>query len=165
VDLQSDSSGGVQQNVVTRPNCPYQVSFALAGNPNGDPVVKNMRAAAGDTTFDFEFDATGSTPAEMRWEYRSFTFIADGDTTVIKLFSTDPPGSFGAVVDDVRVEEAPGDCNADGGVDLHDVDALHACLSGPSVNSSTPGCNCFDLDQDLDVDLRDFSRFVKRFGY
>jgi hypothetical protein len=38
--------------------------------------------------------------------------------TPIKLLSTDPPGSFGAVVDDVRVEEAPGDCNANGGVDL-----------------------------------------------
>ncbi len=48
----------------------------------------------------------------------------------------------------------PGDCNADGGVNLLDHSDWSACLTGPQGRPPT-GCACFDLDRDGDIDLLD----------
>lgn len=53
---------------------------------------------------------------------------------------------------------APGDCNADGTVDLADFQALTACLTGPDAMPAS-GCWCYGLDGDDDVDLADFAEF------
>ena len=57
---------------------------------------------------------------------------------------------------------AAGDCNTDSGVDLADYADLEPCLSGPE-GGAQPGCACFDLDGDDDVDLSDVGRFQKAF--
>ena len=58
---------------------------------------------------------------------------------------------------------APTDCNADGGVDLLDYGDVEPCLSGPHGGLAFPDCNCFDLDNDGDVDLSDVARFQVEF--
>jgi len=54
--------------------------------------------------------------------------------------------------------DLPGDCDADGDVDLDDFGTFAGCLSGPG-GGLPPGCQCADLDGDLDVDLGDFGGF------
>ena len=57
---------------------------------------------------------------------------------------------------------APGDCEEDGDVDLHDSARLGACLLGPGLGPSTQ-CRCFDVNRDGHVDLADFAEFQKTF--
>jgi hypothetical protein len=60
---------------------------------------------------------------------------------------------------------APGDCNADGGVNLYDHADFEACMVGPFIEPD-PQCPCFDLDGDTDIDLADFAKFQTGFsGY
>ncbi len=49
------------------------------------------------------------------------------------------------------------DCNYDAGVNLLDYVDYQNCLSGPGGGLIDPACACFDLDEDDDVDLHDFS--------
>ncbi|UCG17345.1 MAG: hypothetical protein JSV19_04795 [Phycisphaerales bacterium] len=57
---------------------------------------------------------------------------------------------------------APGDCDADGDVDLSDFADFEGCLAGPGGGLGT-GCVCFDLDDNGDVDLGDFAEFQLAF--
>ncbi|MCO6437606.1 MAG: hypothetical protein J5J06_11000 [Phycisphaerae bacterium] len=50
----------------------------------------------------------------------------------------------------------PGDCNADGVLNLGDCRTLSDCVTGPAQSMSS-NCVCLDLDNDRDVDLRDFA--------
>jgi hypothetical protein len=59
---------------------------------------------------------------------------------------------------------APGDCNADGGVNLFDYDAFEACLSGPGGGPLSPECTCFDLDGSGTVDMLDFALLQEGFS-
>ena len=58
---------------------------------------------------------------------------------------------------------APTDCNSDGSVGLLDHADFEHCLSGPDGGLLLPGCNCFDVDGDSDVDLSDVARFQVEF--
>jgi len=64
-------------------------------------------------------------------------------------------GGFWAGISDPA---QPGDCDADGDVDLDDFGTVAGCLSGPG-GGLPPGCQCADLDGEGDVDLGDFNRF------
>ena len=55
--------------------------------------------------------------------------------------------------------QAEGDCNCDSAVNLFDFGAFTDCLTGPGGGLIEPGCICFDLDRDEDVDLDDFLAF------
>lgn len=59
--------------------------------------------------------------------------------------------------------QMPGDCNVDGGVDLHDYGTFGPCITGPGGGPVQPPCHCFDLDGDQDVDLEDWRAFVGSF--
>jgi hypothetical protein len=66
------------------------------------------------------------------------------------------PGAVGAEA------PIPGDCNGDRVVDLHDFGDFSECLLGPRGGLGSD-CDCFDLDQDGDVTLRDFASFAVYF--
>ena len=80
---------------------------------------------------------------------------------------------FTMLFTNVAVEPLQGDFDQDRDVDLDDLAALTACLGGPErlpdvSNHPTATCpteciNGFDLDRDLDVDLRDVSLFMEIF--
>ncbi len=57
----------------------------------------------------------------------------------------------------------PDDCNSDGGVNLIDYGDFDGCLSGPDGGLPAPGCSCFDLDGDSDIDLSDVAEFQAAF--
>ena len=52
--------------------------------------------------------------------------------------------------------QAAGACNYDGSANLFDFDAYTECVTGPSGETPTPECVCFDFDGDDDVDLIDW---------
>ncbi len=55
------------------------------------------------------------------------------------------------------------DCNSTGNVDLLDHADFEHCLVGPGGGLRKPSCNCFDIDNDSDVDLSDASRLQRSF--
>jgi len=54
--------------------------------------------------------------------------------------------------------QLPGNCDGDGDVDLDDFAIIAPCMTGPGI-SVEAGCECADLDGDLDSDLSDFAEF------
>ena len=56
-----------------------------------------------------------------------------------------------------------GDCNDTGCVNLLDYDDFEFCLRGPEGGLIEAWCNCYDFDNDVDVDLTDLARFQQSF--
>ena len=54
------------------------------------------------------------------------------------------------------------DFDADGAVDLDDMNAFDSCMGGPEDQLAI-GCEVFDSDRDVDVDLADFAAFQVAF--
>ncbi len=54
-------------------------------------------------------------------------------------------------------------CDDDGAVDWLDYGGMHACFLGPGVGIGT-ACDCFDLNESGDVDLRDFAMIQSGFS-
>jgi hypothetical protein len=87
--------------------------------------------------------------------------IGQADAGVMAGGGFDLVGGFwGATA--ATASPAPGDCDADGDVDLTDYTDLEACLNGPA-ESSPAVCDCADLDGDGDADLADFAEFQLEF--
>ena len=65
-----------------------------------------------------------------------------------------------------RLLPETGDYDNDGDVDLDDMAAFDACMSGPDPDTapSGPCLGAFDQDDDQDVDLEDFLPFQAQFG-
>jgi len=57
-----------------------------------------------------------------------------------------------------------GDCDDTGWVDLLDYTGFDSCISGPQGGLSASECNCFDTDQDTDVDLLDAAVLQRMFA-
>lgn len=163
VDLQGmGSSGGVGQLATTVAGRRYRLTFSLAGNADGGNPIKHMAVTAGAAGAAFEFDTTGRTPTNMGWVDRSITFVATGAMTPIEFFSTDPPSSWGAAIDHVRLveEPCPGDLDDNNAIDLGDLAVLLAHFGTPSGATRADG----DVDGDGDVDLGDLAVLLANFG-
>ncbi len=112
IDVTGFSPGTITQDITTIPGLVYKVTFDMAGNPDGAPVIKTMNAEAADTSVSFEFDATGHTRADMGWEPREFEFTAV-DTTTTLMFASTISGFYGPTLDNVAVGVVlPTDANA-----------------------------------------------------
>ncbi len=110
VDLNGNNSGTVAQSFTTVPGTTYSVTYALAGNPAGAPVLKTGRALIDGQNFqDFSFDVTGRTMAAMGYVGRQFSFVAQGTSTTLTFTST-VAGAYGPVIDDVQVKECKPCC-------------------------------------------------------
>jgi choice-of-anchor C domain-containing protein len=97
-------AGGVSQTISTVPGAVYRVSFAMAGNPEGSPVVKSMAVGAENQVGAFTFNVSGKTIAAMGWEMRSWTFTARNASSTIEFWSTDAGGGrWGPALDSVTV--------------------------------------------------------------
>ncbi len=64
----------------------------------------------------------------------------------------------------IALSRIPGDWDGDGDVDHDDYAAYALCMTGPEGTALGPGCNAFDFDVDLDVDLADYQTFVSVFA-
>jgi len=114
IDLNgTQPEGGIEQEIATTPGTTYLVTFAMAGNPAGLPVVKTMEVLAigssVQTSPSFSYDTTGrSIPDDMGWVSKSWTFIADAPSTILQFRSTTADSIYyGPALDDVSVTVVP----------------------------------------------------------
>jgi choice-of-anchor C domain-containing protein len=95
--------GTIYKDIATTPAESYRVRFAMAGNPEGGPVIKTMKAFwQGELLDDLAFDTTGHSVTNMGWGYHEYTVAATGAVTRLKFQSTS--SSFcGPTLDDISV--------------------------------------------------------------
>ncbi|CAL9586271.1 choice-of-anchor C family protein [Streptomyces albus] len=112
VDLNGGGPGKVSQTIRTTAGKTYTVSYALAGNPEGNQGLRTGRVLVDGQNFqDFSFDTTGKTRANMGYVGRQVTFVATGATTTLSFASTSATGAYGPVIDDVRVKSGCCSCS------------------------------------------------------
>jgi len=109
LDLVGDAAGGIggiQQTFDTVPGATYRVSFDLAGNYGGLPVVKPLAVTVNGVTNNYTFDTIGKSQFNMGWTKITFKFVASSTTSTIS-FVSDTSGlggiNAGAAIDNVQV--------------------------------------------------------------
>jgi hypothetical protein len=109
-----------------------------------------------------QFQALAETPGteltipEHLGEF-SYTRVYDGE-----IPGKDVHGELGSATI-IILSEVPGDCDADGDVDLDDLSTYFDCVTGPDGGPLDPECECADFDGDDDVDFADFAAFQLAF--
>lgn len=98
------TAGSVSQTFATVAGHTYKVSFDLAGNPVGAPVVKTLEVDAGGMPQSYIFDTTGKTLADMGWAEQTFEFTATGTSTTLTFASMDT-GFYGPALDNVKIKD------------------------------------------------------------
>ena len=103
IDLNGGAQGGIQQTFDTLAGVQYNVTFWLAGNPDGSPVTKSVLVGAtGATDGLFSFDSTGASKSNMGWSKYTYNFLATGTSTTLS-FASQNAGAYGAALDNVAV--------------------------------------------------------------
>ena len=101
LDLSATAAGGIQQTFDTVAGHNYQVTFSLAGNPDGS--VKTMLVSAtGGTPATYTFDTSGHSTTSMGWTTQTYSFTAAGASTTL-TFTSQNGGVAGPALDDVQV--------------------------------------------------------------
>jgi choice-of-anchor C domain-containing protein len=108
IDLNGLTAGTISQTITGLTiGQAYNVSFELAGNPDGNPTVKTLDAIVASVgNFSFSFDASGSTHSNMGWAIYSFIFTASA-TDLLLSFASTIPGAYGPALDNVSITETP----------------------------------------------------------
>jgi choice-of-anchor C domain-containing protein len=109
VDLSGNGPGSISQTFATVAGQTYQVSFLLAGNPDGPPPTKTMDVSGTDFSQSFPFPLGSNTRADMGWTPFSFFFVASGGLETITFGSNLDLNStaFGPALDLVNVSAVP----------------------------------------------------------
>jgi choice-of-anchor C domain-containing protein len=106
------TQGGISQTFDTVAGTLYNVSFDLAGNSDGPPVIKVLLVSGGSATSTYTFSDTGSN-SNMGWVTESFMFYAQGPSSTITFTSITGDAnyalsnSFGPALDNVNVNAVP----------------------------------------------------------
>jgi choice-of-anchor C domain-containing protein len=104
----SPGFGGIAQTFDTNPGQTYIIRFDMAGNPDGPPVVKQMRVTAAGQQQDFSFDTTGHSRTNMGWTTRTWSFVANSTSSTLEFYSLDTvDGRYGPALDNVRLVPEP----------------------------------------------------------
>jgi choice-of-anchor C domain-containing protein len=97
--------GGIRQTIRTIAGNVYRIQFAMAGNPEGPPIVKSMGLTASSQSTEFSFNTTGKTITNMGWETKNWNFTAADSLTTIEFYSLTPEiGIYGPAIDAVTVQ-------------------------------------------------------------
>jgi choice-of-anchor C domain-containing protein len=83
----SPGLGGIKQTFPTKPGARYNVTFWMAGNPEGTVPKKRMGVSAAGSSKEFEFDATGKTVKAMGWVKKSWQFTATEKETTLEFYT------------------------------------------------------------------------------
>ncbi len=104
IDMSGNEAGKISQSLATINGHTYKVTFDMAGNTDGDPIVKTLDADVGGAPVPFTFDVTGYDHSTMGWAQKTFNFIATGALTTLTFTSTTLT-PFGPAIDNVAVED------------------------------------------------------------
>ena len=104
IDLTGASPGSISQTLTLDPSKTYQLSFSIAGNPEGLPDIKTVRVHWDDQVFDFSFDKSGHSVSDMGWEKKTIPGLTSSGSTVL-VFEDVTAGNlyYGIALDDVSV--------------------------------------------------------------
>jgi choice-of-anchor C domain-containing protein len=111
IDLSRHAQGSVSQLIPTEPGKSYDLSFAMAGNPDGAPKVKTVEVfwngvSRGTDTF----DTTGKSVDAMGWVTKGRTGLpasSTGLTTELKFVDVSESGTYyGVALDTIIVTPA-----------------------------------------------------------
>ena len=105
IDLSGNGNGSLSQTFDTTIGQTYNVTFYVAGNPDGGPTIKTFDRGV-NVLFSDTFDNTGFTKQAMGWTPYSFTFEASGLTSTLTFIST-TGDAYGAALDNVSVTPVP----------------------------------------------------------
>jgi choice-of-anchor C domain-containing protein len=101
----SCGTGEISQDLATEAGLTYVLHFALAGNPNGSPVVKALEIGWGDAVLDtVHFDTTGRSKDDLGWTTREYVLTAPSSVTRL-TFRSLSAGCYGAILDAVSVRK------------------------------------------------------------
>lgn len=107
VDLSGGGPGTLSQTFDTVAGKSYVVTFLLAGNPDGGPVVKPVTVSAtGNGSGGYSFDTTGHSRAAMGWQSFTYNFTATGISTTLS-FASGAQSAYGPALDGVSVTAVP----------------------------------------------------------
>jgi choice-of-anchor C domain-containing protein len=87
----------------------YELSFDMAGNNDGLPVIKSLLASIGSTSGIFTFDTTGTSNTNMGWITYTLGFTAS-NASMLLSFASAPFGgfdAFGPALDNVSIAAVP----------------------------------------------------------
>jgi choice-of-anchor C domain-containing protein len=111
IDLNALTAGSIFQTISTVVGQAYEVSFDLAGNPDGAPVVKLAIAdATGLPGAAYLFDTTGKTKTNMGWTQLTYDFTADSTSTTLTFSNSNQTGfktPYGAALDNISISAVP----------------------------------------------------------
>ena len=136
IDLNGAGPGALSQALATTVDNTYAVMFEVSGNPACGPTLKTLSVAASGAdpqAFAYDTAVAANTVSDMKWESRTYSFIATSSSSVLTFTSTSA-GSCGPALDNVVVTETvaepdpdpkpePGplsDCKDDGWQELAD---------------------------------------------
>ncbi|MDF1503165.1 choice-of-anchor C family protein [Roseisolibacter sp. H3M3-2] len=105
LDLNGDAGAAtIYQDVALTLGGTYRLSFAMAGNTDGLPVVKTMTVGIGGIDFGtFSFNSAGRSPSAMGWETFTRDFTATGTTMRLTFASTTSGCCTGPALDAVSI--------------------------------------------------------------
>lgn len=106
VDTSGNSSGKIQQTIVTVPGSTYRLTFDLAGNPDGGPTIKTLQVGLNSSAQIFTFDTTGVSYDDMKWSARSWDFTATSSSTLLS-FQNIGSTPYGTAIDNVSLVVIP----------------------------------------------------------
>jgi choice-of-anchor C domain-containing protein len=108
IDLNGTGQGAIEQTLTgLSVGQTYEVSFWLAGNPDGGNATKVAVVSDGGAFSDvYDFNTTGHSRQNMGWERQTFRFVADA-TTARLTFSSAQKGAYGAALDNVGIAAVP----------------------------------------------------------
>lgn len=115
IDLNGTSIGSIQQTIATVAGQTYTLSFYVSANPdnvsNPGSDERTFSVSAGETTtgFGYTIFVPTNSRSSMNWDFRTFNFVATGESTVISFASTIPEGNccYGPALDNVAVSAVP----------------------------------------------------------
>ena len=106
IDLDGNAPGAISQNITGLAAGLYQVTFDLAGNPDGGVTNKLVDVSLGDGAFQQVHFDTATRGAGMGWVTETLTFdVASGDT--LSFVSADGSGPYGAALANISVTAVP----------------------------------------------------------
>jgi choice-of-anchor C domain-containing protein len=156
IDLNGEEPATISQSLATTVGNTYTVNFDLSSNPTCGPTIKTLTVGAtGATTEPFTYDpsVTGNTLIDMKWDTRTYVFVATSTASSLTFTST-TAGICGPAIDNVVVTETVtpsqtepatlSDCRDEAWLTVVDGDGNHFknqgdCVSYVATKHRNPG--------------------------
>jgi choice-of-anchor C domain-containing protein len=114
LDLSAFSNGILSQTISTVVGQSYDVSFDLAGNTSGPPIIKHLKVDVGGSPDQiYTFNTTGFSRSHMGWQVENYVFTAVSTLSTLSFSSIDPPSGrpltgtpWGPALDNVSIATA-----------------------------------------------------------